>query len=502
MPKSDNHHKENTIPGTINTAIKNIEECGDSANCRCCTLDGHTSKTFLPLSMLLANDRYHQNHNNHVGTPESSASSDQSFNFNHISFELSPPPPQTDTTTPPKSSTTRPDIVWKTGTTLDTSIVIVDSSSDDDDNHVLQTPWNPRRPCTTIKTPLAPSSHRHQNDSLHSGSGSCSSGSTSPEAEWDGSLDHHQSRRYNDQLPNSPTERQSSFIASSNESNDDESNDDHEEKEEEWEDSDTESVDPMPVAMEELIRRTNEIIILSSDDDDDNNMTSHTKPRRAPAVAIKKPVPSQPSIQRQPSGSSKVESKLAFRKRRVALSQQLLIEFDQMAFGSQLLLERNDIDRVPVTLTWSNKLRTTAGLTRLSRVRQFPNTTNPTYCTSDDKLPRIAVIELSCKVIDDETRLRATLLHEMCHAAAWVVDAVAKPAHGSGFQTWAQRATRAIPDIVVTTTHNYEIAFKYQWVCVNYPDQCNVMIQRHSRSVNVERHMCGRCHGRLRPVTK
>ncbi len=481
MPKSDNHHKENTIPGTTTTI--NIEECGDSANCRCCTLDGHTSKSFLPLSMLLATDRHHQNHNNDVGTPESSASSDQTYDFNHISFELSPPPPKTDTATPPEGST-RPDILLTAGTTLDTSILIVDSSSDDDD--VLQTPWNHRRPFT-IKTPPAPSSH-HQNDSRHSSS-------TSPEAEWDGSLDHHQSR-YNDHQPEIPTEQQSSFIASSNESNDDESDDDHEE--EEWEDSDTEGGDPTPVVMEELIRRTNEIIILSSDDD----MPSHTKPRCAPVVAIKKPLPSQPSSKIKPPGSSKVESKLAFRKRRVALSQQLLIEFDQTAFGSQLLLERND--RIPVTLTWSNKLRTTAGLTRLSRVRQLPN--NQSHCTngssSDNKLPRIAVIELSCKVIDDETRLRATLLHEMCHAAAWVVDAVAKPAHGSGFQTWAQRATRAISDIVVTTTHNYEIDFKYQWVCVNYPDNCNVMIQRHSRSVNVERQICGRCHGRLRPVTK
>ena len=32
---------------------------------------------------------------------------------------------------------------------------------------------------------------------------------------------------------------------------------------------------------------------------------------------------------------------------------------------------------------------------------------------------RVATIELSTKVIDDEERLRSTLLHEMCHAAQW-----------------------------------------------------------------------------------
>jgi hypothetical protein len=34
---------------------------------------------------------------------------------------------------------------------------------------------------------------------------------------------------------------------------------------------------------------------------------------------------------------------------------------------------------------------------------------------------RVATIELSTKVIDDEERLRSTLLHEMCHAAQWLV---------------------------------------------------------------------------------
>ena len=33
---------------------------------------------------------------------------------------------------------------------------------------------------------------------------------------------------------------------------------------------------------------------------------------------------------------------------------------------------------------------------------------------------RISKIELSSKVIDSADRLRDTLIHEMCHAAAWI----------------------------------------------------------------------------------
>ena len=34
---------------------------------------------------------------------------------------------------------------------------------------------------------------------------------------------------------------------------------------------------------------------------------------------------------------------------------------------------------------------------------------------------RASKIDLSTKVLDSSDRLRDTLIHEMCHAAAWVV---------------------------------------------------------------------------------
>ena len=44
------------------------------------------------------------------------------------------------------------------------------------------------------------------------------------------------------------------------------------------------------------------------------------------------------------------------------------------------------------------------------------------------------------KVIDEHHRLRHTLLHEMCHAAQWLVDGKINPPHGSLFKKWANHA--------------------------------------------------------------
>jgi SprT-like family len=42
----------------------------------------------------------------------------------------------------------------------------------------------------------------------------------------------------------------------------------------------------------------------------------------------------------------------------------------------------------------------------------------------------IARVELSVKVVDRLERLEATLAHELCHAACWVLNHTAKPPHG------------------------------------------------------------------------
>mmetsp|Transcript_33469 Transcript_33469/g.98632 ORF Transcript_33469/g.98632 Transcript_33469/m.98632 type:complete len:234 (+) Transcript_33469:827-1528(+) len=111
---------------------------------------------------------------------------------------------------------------------------------------------------------------------------------------------------------------------------------------------------------------------------------------------------------------------------------------------------------------------------------------------------RIATIELSTKILDNLERLQATMLHEMCHAAAWLVDGVHKPPHGKVFKKWANLSMRRIRDVEVTTTHDYVIRFKFAWKCQNAA--CGSIIKRHSRSVDPNKHCCGSCKGRLMEI--
>ncbi|KAL7486699.1 hypothetical protein ACHAW6_012297, partial [Cyclotella cf. meneghiniana] len=174
----------------------------------------------------------------------------------------------------------------------------------------------------------------------------------------------------------------------------------------------------------------------------------------------------------QPTSKS---TALAFRKKRDSILTSIFSEFNRVAFGNALS---------SVQVTWSNKLNTTAGITRMKGIRSHNDTNS-----------RVATIELATKVIDNEERLRSTLLHEMCHAAAWLVDGVHKPPHGKCFKKWAGISMKKIKDVEVTTTHDYQIAYKFAWACTS--TTCNVVIKRHSRSVDPSKHCCGRCQSKL-----
>ena len=112
-----------------------------------------------------------------------------------------------------------------------------------------------------------------------------------------------------------------------------------------------------------------------------------------------------------------------FKRNRDRLTDEYFREFNSKVF-------RGSLDSVEVI--WSKRLTTTAGITRLKRHRQAGIVT------------RLASIELSTKMIDQEDRLRSTLMHEMCHAAAWLVDDVVKPPHGKCFKKWASLGMRKV----------------------------------------------------------
>jgi hypothetical protein len=48
----------------------------------------------------------------------------------------------------------------------------------------------------------------------------------------------------------------------------------------------------------------------------------------------------------------------------------------------------------------------------------------------------------------------------------------------------------------VTTCHNYDINYKYRWQC----QVCQMEYGRHSKSIDVDKSRCGKCHGRYPPT--
>jgi predicted SprT family Zn-dependent metalloprotease len=167
-----------------------------------------------------------------------------------------------------------------------------------------------------------------------------------------------------------------------------------------------------------------------------------------------------------------------FRRQREDLALTLFQRYNSVVFSNRLS---------SVSLVWTAKLQTTAGVTRLKQVGK------------SGSLVRTASIDLSSKVLDSEDRLRATLLHEMCHAASFLIDGIARPAHGACFKKWARSAMRAFPDVKVSTQHDYIISYKHAWICTNTVS-CGEIYRRHSPSIDVTKHICSRCKSSLKEV--
>jgi hypothetical protein len=84
-------------------------------------------------------------------------------------------------------------------------------------------------------------------------------------------------------------------------------------------------------------------------------------------------------------------------------------------------------------LRWCPKLKSTAGRT--------PQWSDAPAAGG----ARRARIELATTVLIDEKRLRNTLAHEICHVAAWLLEATMKPAHGAAFKKWARHIEQVRP---------------------------------------------------------
>ncbi|CAN8074134.1 unnamed protein product [Agarophyton chilense] len=169
----------------------------------------------------------------------------------------------------------------------------------------------------------------------------------------------------------------------------------------------------------------------------------------------------------------------SFLKTRDASARSLLRMFDRALFEGALT---SDI-RPKVTLGWNARLNRTAGITKM---KQIPTTGE-----------RRATIELSTKVIDEPDRLYKTLAHELCHAAAWIIDNTSKPPHGAVFKSWAERFRQWDANLKITRCHDYEINYKYNYKCV----KCSHTYGRHSKSIDTTKKVCGVCRSTLKLTT-
>ncbi|XP_053812068.1 germ cell nuclear acidic protein [Vidua chalybeata] len=161
-----------------------------------------------------------------------------------------------------------------------------------------------------------------------------------------------------------------------------------------------------------------------------------------------------------------------FKKNKEELAQKLYRLFNSTIFEQKL--PEN------MVIIWNKKMRKTAG-----------------YCVTGQREgpegKRYARIELSEKVCDSADRLRDTLIHEVCHAATWLINGI-RDGHGRFWRFYANKSAVIHPELpVVTRCHSYEINYKFTYECV----RCKATIGRHSQSLDTARFVCAFCGGQL-----
>ncbi|TFK40911.1 SprT-like family-domain-containing protein [Crucibulum laeve] len=162
-------------------------------------------------------------------------------------------------------------------------------------------------------------------------------------------------------------------------------------------------------------------------------------------------------------------------------------QFRLEAYAQQIFTELNKSvfeDKLPKStiLNWNKRLLSTAGRAKWHRSKEGVQTTE---------------IELAAKILDCEERIRNTLSHEMCHLATWIIDADPKETHGKLWKTWTAKVMLKRPEITISTRHDYDISYPYQWKC----ELCSKVYGRFSKSIRPDECVCGSCkEGKLVPL--
>lgn len=175
------------------------------------------------------------------------------------------------------------------------------------------------------------------------------------------------------------------------------------------------------------------------------------------------------------------ETGAGFKRHRDVLTKSLYEYFNKTVFEGKLPKD--------MIIEWDKRLLKTAGTTKCS-TRRTTISENGITCIEKVYSARIC---LSYKVLDTLHRLRDTLCHEMCHAAVWLIDHQSD-GHGPFWKGWARKVTAAHPEMpIVRRCHSYDISYKFHYQCT----MCRKVYGRHSKSIKIDKQVCGLCKGRL-----
>ncbi|CAG9801865.1 unnamed protein product [Chironomus riparius] len=156
-----------------------------------------------------------------------------------------------------------------------------------------------------------------------------------------------------------------------------------------------------------------------------------------------------------------------YKTKKHELADKLFKLYNDKVFNSQLS---------DVPIKWNKKLQTTGGRCNNSRRAGIRN----------------SLVELSDKVLTSADRLRCTLIHEMCHAAAWIMSG--ENGHGATWKKWTSKANSIFPELPkITVCHSYVIEYKYTYLCTD----CKARSQAHSKTKKVEEVRCSLCKGNI-----
>lgn len=167
-----------------------------------------------------------------------------------------------------------------------------------------------------------------------------------------------------------------------------------------------------------------------------------------------------------------------FNKNKDELVQRIYILMNETVFNNQMPPKINVI--------WNKKMLRTAGMYR----SHDPNNLKKNFGT----------IQISMKVCDSADRVRDTLIHELCHAATWLLHGI-RDAHGKAWKYYARKSNMVHPELpTVTRCHNYKINYKIYYECV----RCKYRLGRYTKSLDTNRFMCAMCKGPLSlvPLTR